>query len=661
MNQMDENIIKKKNIIGKIFNNQIFVSVFTCLLMVLIIIGSSYAILSDSESLTTTTVSAGNLEALVTSNFSKINVCNEDSGDTCSESYPFSVRNSGEYPIKYFEVKIIENAYSSSTFPLKGLMGAVVPVGTLINDSLYSNLGDTFGNLYYGENLGVNEQRDFVLYLKVDPNYLGEFINKSIDVSIEVILYQDLPVYYNVYHSGDGTFIPKTPVTERITNIIPKKEGFVFKGWSLEENGAVAFMPGDNYSFETGSELYAKYVSMNIMSNLNNFSAYKSTIEFINFVDSNDLPNYEDILDNPIHTADLTFENSGEVTGYLVDDYSMQHLLIVSEGETYLETGNYLFEGFTNLKMINFQNVNTSLVTNMIYMFKDCSSLLMLNLLKFNTENVINFQSMFDGCTSLTEIGLNSFDTSKATNMGYMFRRCSALTSLNLSSFDTSNVTSMDNMFGRCESLASLNLLNFNTSNVTNMGNMFANCFSLSDLNISNFDTTNVTNMGQMFSSCSALTSLSVSNFNTSSVTSMRMMFYGCKKLISLNLSNFNTSNVSNMENMFGDCKALTALDLNSFNTSSVTNMFMMFFGCTELTTLNLNSFDTTNVTNSDSMLENCTKMTTLRLGTNFNIQDDIYSSFNKTICDIYARNSSLYTYLDNNGWTPDVDLFTGL
>ena len=221
-----------------------------------------------------------------------------------------------------------------------------------------------------------------------------------------------------------------------------------------------------------------------------------------------------------------------------------------------------------------------------------------------------NTAGWFNDCSNMTEIiNINNLDTRMVTNMVAMFCNCKSLTSLDLSNFKTSNVTDMSVMFAGCEELTSLDLSNFNTSNVTNMFGMFAYCASLTSLDLSNFNTSNVTEMGSMFGSCVGLTSLDLSSFNTSNVTNMSVMFTFCASLTSLDLSNFDTSKVTDMESMFEDCISLTNLDLSNFDTSKVTNMRKMFRECSNLTTIKVSTFDTSSVTDSIDMFKESSKL----------------------------------------------------
>ena len=197
---------------------------------------------------------------------------------------------------------------------------------------------------------------------------------------------------------------------------------------------------------------------------------------------------------------------------------------------------SWLFQGFVNLKTINFGNC-------------------------FVTSSVTQMSGMFAGCSSLTGLDLSCFETSAVTDMYGVFSSCGSLTHLDLTSFDTSNVTAMSSMFDGCRSLTSLDLTSFDTSSVTDMGSMFDDCMSLPHLDLTSFDTSKVTDMAFMFTSCNSLTSLDLSNFDTSNVTNMLWMFGLCYDLTSLNLSNFDTSAVTEMDDILTGCYVLT--DLN--------------------------------------------------------------------------------------------------
>ena len=144
---------------------------------------------------------------------------------------------------------------------------------------------------------------------------------------------------------------------------------------------------------------------------------------------------------------------------------------------------------------------------------------------------------MFYDISNLREIQFQNFDTSKVTNMENMFFYSQKLEKLDVSSFNTSKVINMNSMFHYCPILKELDVSNFNTSNVINMGRMFESCHDLRKLNVSNFDTSNVTDMNGMFAHCWDLTELNVSSFDTSNVTDMSHMFIQCENLKTLKVS----------------------------------------------------------------------------------------------------------------------------
>ena len=360
--------------------------------------------------------------------------------------------------------------------------------------------------------------------------------------------------------------------------------------------------PADNYTID-------KRKMWRALKNLGD-----STITELKFVGGSGVPPEVDAkYGTSIHDTNT---KSGKIYAYRKDNViyiapadGVDKVMYAPKKSDSLFEDYYVGEVAGSLTSINFDNLNTSKVTNMSRMFYGCNSLSSLDLRNFDTRNVTDMYSMFEECSGLTSLNVSNFDTSSVTTIYFMFQGCSGLTSLDVSSFDTSKVTSMSHIFETCSSLTSLDVSSFNTSNVTSMDNMFDRCTSLTSLDLSNFDTRNVTDMSSMFQDCWVLTSLNVSSFDTSKVTSMSYMFRKCTALTTLDVSNFNTSNVTSMEGMFSAC-SLTSLDLSSFDTYKVTNMKYMFYNCSNLTTINAsNKFTTGNVTNSTNsfyMFQGC-------------------------------------------------------
>lgn len=198
---------------------------------------------------------------------------------------------------------------------------------------------------------------------------------------------------------------------------------------------------------------------------------------------------------NGVKTVDLTAAGDGDVVGWLDGTTWKVSTQNSKKSITFNANSSNMFSCIPNIKEIQFNNIDTSQVTNMRSMFY-YSQVTSLNLSGFDTSKVENMGSMFDGCKNLKEINLSRFDTSKVTDMNCMFDGCESLKELNLNNFDTSKVKKMYYMFSDCKGLVSLDLSIFDTSNVTDMSNMFNGCNKLvsvkvrSQTDIDNFKTT---------------------------------------------------------------------------------------------------------------------------------------------------------------------------
>ena len=202
--------------------------------------------------------------------------------------------------------------------------------------------------------------------------------------------------------------------------------------------------------------------------------AYIDKIVSASFVDyvPNDLEG-----DKIITYWDLSSSKNNSVIGWLEateENPEEYNLYIGSKDNIYVTYLPYSFAKMTNLKEINFDNLNTSEVTIMEYMFSSDSKLTTLDLSTFDTSSVTDMNSMFYNCSKLTTLDLSTFDTSQVTDMSDMFYECSNLTTLDLSNFDISSVTDMSAMFYDCSNLSSLDLSNFTFDNVTNVFGTFS-------------------------------------------------------------------------------------------------------------------------------------------------------------------------------------------
>ena len=152
---------------------------------------------------------------------------------------------------------------------------------------------------------------------------------------------------------------------------------------------------------------------------------------------------------------------------------------------------------------ISFNNIVTTLVTNMSYML---------------TNPIFNQP-------------ISSWDVSNVTDMSFMFYSISPSFAAPVSSFNqpigswnVSNVTNMNSMFNQAISF-NQPIGSWNVSNVTNMNSMFYNANSFNQP-IGSWNVSNVTNMNSMFTIATSFNQ-PIGSWNVSNVTDMSYMFYG--------------------------------------------------------------------------------------------------------------------------------------
>ena len=273
---MIEPKLKKKSFLSKIFKNQFLLTICTVFLLVFILIGSSYALLNTKvdRGLTDVVVQSGNLQATITSegniiekDYNTLGVSDEIG--LTYDPYTFTVTNSSENNIAYYELRVVDKEYEISTLPHKSLNYALSVNGSDYTNS--QNLGDNRSYIYVGGSLDVGESDTFNLKLWVNEEYGKYANNKVLKASIELTLYSDVPTRnYIIYDSQGGSYISKTNiVSKRISMQTPIKAGYSFTGWSTTPTGNVEYESNAIYNGTNGMTLYAKYEEATITYNLN--------------------------------------------------------------------------------------------------------------------------------------------------------------------------------------------------------------------------------------------------------------------------------------------------------------------------------------------------------------------------------------------------------
>ena len=126
--------------------------------------------------------------------------------------------------------------------------------------------------------------------------------------------------------------------------------------------------------------------------------------------------------------ADLTYNNEGKVLAWLEPtqaDNTKYIMYVASDGDTYLTTGRGMFDVWTNLEIAEFNNVNTTRVSEMLGMFNGCAKIEILDLSSFSTSNVTATTGMFSGDSILNKIyvsdlwNLSNVDSNQTNGMFY--------------------------------------------------------------------------------------------------------------------------------------------------------------------------------------------------------------------------------------------------
>ena len=199
-------------------------------------------------------IKTGNMQIVLNMPNEKYELLNLTDNNKLKSGYDFSIKNTGDIPIEYYELRLVNQEGKVSTLPHKYLDFIVTIDG---KEESVKNLGDNDSIIYSGYNLSVGKNISFSL--KMWPTEDINAIGKELYGAIEVTLYQKYEVYKNyvLYESEGSTNVPvRTSIYNPITSIIPKKEGYRFIGWKTKD-GLTRYYSGDTYEGNIGTTLYA--------------------------------------------------------------------------------------------------------------------------------------------------------------------------------------------------------------------------------------------------------------------------------------------------------------------------------------------------------------------------------------------------------------------
>lgn len=134
--------------------------------------------------------------------------------------------------------------------------------------------------------------------------------------------------------------------------------------------------------------------------------------------------------------TDVTKSEIGSVMAWLIDNKDDTYNLYIGGIGGVRISGNasMMFNGYSNLQIVNMAALDTSDVSSMNGFFKDDINLEYVILGNFNTSYVSETSEMFSGCTSLKTLNLTSFNTKKVINMDRMFYGTTSLEHIYVSS-----------------------------------------------------------------------------------------------------------------------------------------------------------------------------------------------------------------------------------
>lgn len=258
--------MNQKKVLNRILGKQVIVTFVTLFMIVFILMGTSYAVLGsdDETSRATVNIKVGSMQVVLSSTSDmytfndKFQYPVSDASGISQEPYSFSLTNTGNNDIGYFEIRMVDQENKISTLPHKYIRYTLQKGNDEYTNSV--NLGDVDSIIYSGYNFKQNETINFNLKMWIDESSPKSVYNKELYGALEVTLYQKYDVYdyYVLYNTMGGVNGPfRTNIQEPITSVIPEKENYLFLGWSSTENGTVEYTPGVSYQENVGRTLYA--------------------------------------------------------------------------------------------------------------------------------------------------------------------------------------------------------------------------------------------------------------------------------------------------------------------------------------------------------------------------------------------------------------------
>lgn len=160
-------------------------------------------------------------------------------------------------------------------------------------------------------------------------------------------------------------------------------------------------------------------------------------------------------------------------------------------------------DNYSDRKNANFNEIDTSKITDMSYLFKDFKYIEKIHIEEWDVSHVKNMKGIFAGCNEFN-CDLSDWDVLKVEDMSYMFDGCYSFNS-DLSKWKVSNVRNMDYMFRKCSHFNS-DISKWDIKKVRSMGWMFDQCYNL-EQDLSGWNIDKVKTVSGIFRDCSKMES----------------------------------------------------------------------------------------------------------------------------------------------------------
>ncbi|WP_026522037.1 glycoside hydrolase family 5 protein [Butyrivibrio sp. VCB2001] len=143
---------------------------------------------------------------------------------------------------------------------------------------------------------------------------------------------------------------------------------------------------------------------------------------------------------------------TGMVTAYICSGANGNTLYIIPSSGTLIAPTSMesFFEGFENVKTIDFTGLDTSCTVSAKKMFYNCLSLETIKWGQNMFANVVNWSEAFEMCRSLKQIDLTRINMRNTTNINLMFSWCSSLEKLTLPYLEECKLNERVDVFYKC-------------------------------------------------------------------------------------------------------------------------------------------------------------------------------------------------------------------